>query len=279
MNRLDDTLARLREQGRSGLACYFTAGDPDFSTSLDLLRSLGAAGADIIELGLPFSDPVADGPGIQAAHLRARAAGQTAARTLELVAALRETDSATPVVLMGYLNPVMQYGVERFMADAARVGVDALLLVDLPVEHAAPYREAARTAGLHLIAMTAPTSDDVRLAEVLRDAGGFVYHTALAGTTGALRCDPAEVSKAITRVRRHTTLPVAAGFGIRDRAQAQALAGSADLIVVGSQLIELLASKGVEEVRLAVRGYAECLAEASSSAERQFEGERGTTSA
>ncbi|WP_306770833.1 tryptophan synthase subunit alpha [Paraburkholderia sp. UYCP14C] len=151
------------------------------------------------------------------------------------------------------------------MSDAVRVGADALLLVDLPVEHAAPYRESARAAGLHLIAMTASTSDDARLAEVLCEASGFVYHTALTGTTGAMRCVPAEVSKAITRVRRHTTLPVAAGFGIRDTAQAQALAGTADLIVVGSQLIELLASKGVEEVRQAVRRYAECLANGSGS--------------
>ncbi|MCC8392499.1 tryptophan synthase subunit alpha [Paraburkholderia sp. MMS20-SJTR3] len=265
MNRLDDILSRLREQRRSGLVCYFTAGDPDFSTSLALLRSLGAAGADVIELGLPFSDPVADGPSIQAAHLRARAAGQTVARTLDLVAALRETDVSTPVVLMGYLNPVMQYGVDAFMSDAARVGADALLLVDLPVEHAAPYRESARVAGLHLIAMTAPTSDDLRIGQVLHEASGFVYHTAVVGTTGVTHCVPAEVGKAITRVRRHTTLPVAAGFGIRDAAQAQALAGTADLIVVGSQLIELLASQGVEEVRQAVRRYAECLEERSTS--------------
>jgi tryptophan synthase alpha chain len=259
MKRLDITLARLHEQGRSGLACYVTAGDPDFATSLALLADLGTAGADIIELGLPFSDPVADGPAIQNAHLRARAAGQTAKRTLALVAALRETNTATPLVLMGYLNPVMQYGAERFMAEAAAVGADALLLVDLPVEHAAHYRAAARSAGLHLIAMTAPNSDDARLAEVLREASGFVYHVAINGTTGAARCTPAMVGTALARVRRHTPLPIAAGFGIREAAQARALAGHADLLVVGSQLVETLADAGVEAALQLVREFAQAL--------------------
>ena len=246
MNRIDQTLARLKTEGRSGLATYFTAGDPDFATSLKLLRGLAQAGADLIELGLPFSDPVADGPTIQAAHIRARAAGQTAARTLELVAALRETDAATPVVLMGYLNPVMQYGIERFMNDAAEAGVDGLLLVDLPVEHASPYEDAAETAGLHLIRMTAPTSDDARLAEVLKDARGFIYHVTLTGTTGAASATAADVEAAIARLRRHSPLPIAAGFGIRSAAQVRALAGTAELIVVGSRLVEVLAAQGAE---------------------------------
>lgn len=259
MNRLDTTLARLLTAGRSGLACYFTASDPDFPTSLELLRGLAAAGADLIELGLPFSDPVADGQAIQAAHLRARAAGQTAERTLALVEALRQTDAVTPVVLMGYLNPVMQYGSERFMADAARLGVDGLLIVDLPVEHAAPYKEAASAAGLHLISMTAPTSDDARLDRVLHDAGGFVYHVALNGTTGDRRCAPDDVSQAIARLRRHTALPIAVGFGIRDAEQVRALAGIADILVVGSQLVDTLAQRGTAAALDDVRMYAQAI--------------------
>lgn len=256
MNLIDQTLARLQQEVRSGLVTYFTAGDPDYASSLTLLRGLAASGADLIELGLPFSDPVADGPTIQAAHIRARAAGQTAARTLALVAELRETDATTPVVLMGYLNPVMQYGIERFMNDAAEAGVDGLILVDLPIEHAPPYEDAAKTAGLHLIRMTAPTSDDKRLAEVLKDAIGFIYHVTLTGTTGAASATAADVEAAITRLRRHSRLPVAAGFGIRSAAQVHALAGKAELIVVGSRLVEVLAHNGVEAALEEVRAFA-----------------------
>lgn len=259
MNRLDARLADLRAQKRAGLVCYFMAGDPDFDASLALLAGLGGAGADVIELGLPFSDPVADGPTIQNAHLRARAAGQTTARTLALVAALRETDATTPVVLMGYLNPALNYGVEAFFADAAASGADAALLLDLPVEHAAPFRAAARSCGLHLIAMTAPTSDDARLDEVLKDASGFIYHAAINGTTGAARCAPAEVLSAIARVRRHTPLPVAAGFGICEPAQARALGEQADLVVVGSQLVQMFADEGAVAALEAVRGFAGAL--------------------
>ncbi|WP_083385741.1 tryptophan synthase subunit alpha [Methylomonas sp. LWB] len=186
MNRLDLTLNRLRQQKRSGLVTYFAASDPDFDTSLNLLKSLATAGADIIELGLPFSDPVADGPVIQAAHIRALAAGQTTQRTLELVTKLREWDNQTPVVLMGYLNPVLQYGKDNLMQDAVKSGVDGLILVDLPLEYSGPYHEAARKAGLHLIRMTAPSSDDERLAKLLPEASGFVYHVNLNGVTGAV---------------------------------------------------------------------------------------------
>ncbi|MBB4199551.1 tryptophan synthase subunit alpha [Rhodoblastus sphagnicola] len=265
MNRLDARLAQLRAQNRAGLVCYFMAGDPDFDASRTLLAGLGAAGADVIELGLPFSDPVADGPTIQKAHLRARAAGQTTARTLALVAALRETDATTPVVLMGYLNPALQYGVQNFFAEAAASGADAALLLDLPVEHAAPFRAAARSSGLHLIAMTAPTSDDARLAEILRGVSGFVYHATINGTTGAARCSPAEVSTAIARVRRHTTLPVAAGFGIREPAQARDLAEQADLVVIGSQLVETLAQGGASAALESVYGFARALRGAAQS--------------
>jgi tryptophan synthase alpha chain len=256
MNRLDRRLAELKHHAHSGLACYFTAGDPDFDRSLTLLRGLGQAGADIIELGFPFSDPVADGPVIQAAHLRARAAGQTLARTLELVAALRTSDSSTPMVLMGYLNPVLQYGIDAFMRDAAAAGVDGLLLVDLPLEHAAPAKQAARAAGLHLISMSAPTSDDDRLAQVLADASGFVYHVALNGTTGAAQSLPLDVANAITRLRRHTKLPLAVGFGIREPAQARAMAELAEVVVVGSALVDTLQNQGIDATLAQVRALA-----------------------
>ncbi|WP_028533954.1 tryptophan synthase subunit alpha [Paludibacterium yongneupense] len=259
MNRLDQTLARLRGEKRSALATYFTAGDPDFDTSLRLLQGLAAAGADVIELGMPFSDPVADGVVIQAAHLRALAGGQTVRRTLELVARLRETDDVTPVVLMGYFNPVLQYGVERFLGDARRAGVDALLLVDLTVEPAAPYVAAAQETGIHLIRMTAPTTDEARLSTVLDGASGFVYHVSLTGTTGAARSAAAVPLQALARLRRHTDLPLALGFGIREASQIAALAGAVDLIVVGSRLVETLAASGVDGALQQVRDFAHVL--------------------
>lgn len=259
MNRLDTRLAELGRQQRSALVCYFTAGDPDFDACLDLLGGLADAGADVIELGMPFSDPVADGPVIQAAHLRALAAGQTVARTLAMVGRLRERDASTPLVLMGYLNPVMQYGAERFFADAAAAGVDALLLVDLPLEHEASYRALARGAGLHLIRMTAPTSDDARLAALLDNVDGFVYHVTLNGTTGAAAGSSDQVVDAVARVRRHTRLPVAAGFGIRSPEQVRALAGKVELIVVGSRLVEALADGGAPAALAAVRQLAGAL--------------------
>jgi tryptophan synthase alpha chain len=259
MNRIDLTLNRLRQQRRSGLVTYFTAGDPDFDSSLDLLQSLAAAGADIIELGLPFSDPVADGPVIQAAHIRALAAGQTIRRTLELVARLREQDDQTPVVLMGYLNPVMQYGEDSFMQDAVKSGVDGLILVDLPLEHAGSYNEAARKAGLHLIRMTTPTSDDLRLPKLLAEASGFVYHVSLNGVTGAAACASTTISAVTAKLRKYADLPIALGFGIRDSLQLQALAGQVELIVMGTKLVETLSSHGVSTTLNQVREFAEVL--------------------
>lgn len=259
MNRIDITLQQLRSEVRSGLVSYFTAGDPDFATSFNLLSGLAAAGADIIELGMPFSDPVADGSAIQAAHIRARAAGQTVARTIELVRALRICDATTPVVLMGYLNPVMQYGIDKFMADAAQAGVDGLILVDLPVEHNETCLAAARQHGIHLIRMTAPTSDDARLAQVLADADGFVYHVTLTGTTGAGRASLADISQAVARLRTHTSLSIAAGFGIRTPEQVRELAGVADLVVVGSRLVEVLAEQGVDAALREVRALASAI--------------------
>jgi len=259
MNRLDTTLAALKSQNRSGLVCYFTAGDPDFDASLNLLGALAEAGADVIELGMPFSDPVADGPSIQAAHLRALGSGQTVARTLELVQALRSRDATTPLVLMGYLNPVMQFGAEHFMQQAALAGVDGLILVDLPLEHDASYRQAARQAGIHLIRMTAPNSDDARLAQLLADASGFVYHVTLNGTTGASAKSATDVAQAVARVRRHTDLPIAAGFGIRTAEQVRALSGVVDLIVVGSRLVDVNADLGAKAALAEVANLAQAL--------------------
>lgn len=259
MSRLDRMFAALRESSRSGLACYFTAGDPSYAASLSLLRQLGAAGADLIELGLPFSDPVADGPVIQEAHLRARTAGQTVALTLRLVRELRGSDDDTPVVLMGYINPLLCYGIEAFMAEAASAGVDALLLVDLPLEHAVPVAVAARAQGIALIRMTAPTSDDGRLEVLLAGAEGFVYHVALTGITGAAQGLAADIVADLARVRRHTVLPLAVGFGIRTPAQAVAMAGAADLVVVGSALVETLAAQGATAVLQQVRELRQAL--------------------
>lgn len=243
MERLQTLFSRLKDEGRSGLACYFTAGDPDFATCLALLGGLAEAGADLIELGLPFSDPVADGEAIQAAHIRALASGQTVARTLELVRTLRATDETTPLVLMGYLNPVFRYG-ETFFTDAAAAGVDGLILVDLPLEHRARWDKAARAAGLALIRMSAPTTPDDRLAALLDGAQGFLYHVSLNGTTGAARCAPDAVRGALTRIHAQSPLPVAVGFGIRSPEQVGELAGAAELIVVGSHLVDTLARSG-----------------------------------
>jgi tryptophan synthase alpha chain len=253
MNRIDQALAQLRHARRSGLACYFTGGDPSYEDSLALLKAVGAAGADLIEIGIPFSDPVADGPAIQAAHIRARAGGQTLARTLALVRSLRQTDADTPVVLMGYLNPVMQYGSERFFYDASQAGVDGVVLVDLPYEHVTPYMAAAQAVGIHLVRMSAPTSDDERMGKLFVEAGGFIYHVAVTGTTGAGSGSRDDLERALVRVRRHTGLPVAVGFGVCDANQVAALAGLADLIVVGSALVEILAAEGIEATLERVR--------------------------
>lgn len=262
MTRLTDFFARLKSEGRSGLACYFTAGDPDFSSCLALLRGLAEAGADLIELGLPFSDPVADGEAIQAAHLRALASGQTVARTLQLVQALRETDARTPIVLMGYLNPVMQYR-ETFFREAAEAGVDGLILVDLPAEHAEPWSQAADAKGLALIRMSAPTSSDERLKTILPGAKGFLYHVSLNGTTGAASCAPEEVGKALARIRAVSPLPIAVGFGVRSQEQVRALAGVAELIVVGSHLVDTLARHGCAAALAEVRKLAAPLRESN----------------
>ncbi|MGE8658964.1 MAG: tryptophan synthase subunit alpha [Achromobacter sp.] len=253
MSRLERTLAGLRAAGRAGLAAYFTAGDPCYEDCLALLKGLPAAGADVIELGMPFSDPIADGPVLQRANARALKAGQTLRRTLDLVAAFREDDAHTPVVLMGYLNPLMRYEAASFMADAAWAGVDGLIVVDLSPEHAAGIERLARRHGIAIIKMTAPTTPDQRLEQVLAGASGFVYHVMLAGTTGAAL--PAEdmIAGVLARVRARTRLPIAAGFGVRTAAQARAVGRHADLVAVGTRLVETLAAGGVAAALAEVR--------------------------
>ena len=238
VNRLDRRFAELTRAGRAGLVTFVTAGDPDPETSLALVRALPAAGADVIELGMPFSDPMADGPAIQASSLRALKSGQTLAKTLAMVRAFRTADAATPIVLMGYYNPIYQYGVPRFLADARQAGVDGLIVVDLPPEEDEELCLPAKAAGLHFIRLATPTTDDRRLPAVLRNTAGFVYYVSIAGITGTRSAADADIARAVTRLKRHTDLPVAVGFGIRSASQAAAVAKVADGAVVGSALVE-----------------------------------------
>jgi tryptophan synthase alpha chain len=241
-NRIDARFAELAEIGRAGLVTFVTAGDPDPATSLAIVRALPAAGADLIELGMPFSDPMADGPAIQASSLRALRAGQSMIGTLELVRKFRGEDTATPIVLMGYYNPIYQYGVERFLADASGAGVDGLIVVDLPPEEDEELCLPAKAAGLHFIRLATPTTDDRRLPAVLRNTAGFVYYVSIAGITGTRSAADADIARAVGRLKRHTQLPVAVGFGIRNPAQAAAVATAADAAVVGSALVDRVAA-------------------------------------
>ncbi len=241
MSRISDRFAALRQAGRGGLIPFITAGDPDRDTTARLLAGLPAAGADLIELGLPFSDPMADGPAIQEASERALKAGASTARTLDLVREFRETDTTTPVVLMGYYNPVFVHGPERFARDAAAAGVDGIILVDLPPEEADEFTGPARAAGLDFIVLTAPTTDDARLPRVLANAGGFVYYVSVAGVTGTRAAEGTTIRDAVDRLRRFTDLPLAVGFGIRTPDQAAEVAAAADAAVVGSAVIGRIA--------------------------------------
>lgn len=240
--RIDSRFAALRQEGRAGFVTFVTAGDPDYETSLAILRALPAAGADVIELGMPFTDPMADGPAVQASSLRALKAGQTLARTLELVRTFRRDDPTTPIVLMGYYNPIYIYGVERFLADALSAGVDGLIVVDLPPEEDDELCIPALAAGLNFIRLATPTTDDRRLPAVLANTSGFVYYVSITGITGAATPDPGRVGQAVARIKRHTALPVAVGFGVRTAEQARAIAQGADAVVVGSALVEAVRS-------------------------------------
>jgi tryptophan synthase alpha chain len=236
--RIDTRFDALRREGRAGLVTFVMAGDPDPATSAAILKALPAAGADIIEVGMPFTDPMADGPAIQAAGLRALRAGQDMVKTLDLVRDFRTADATTPIVLMGYYNPVYIYGVARFLADAMAAGVDGLIIVDLPPEEDTELCLPALAAGLNFIRLATPTTDDRRLPAVLANTSGFVYYVSITGITGAAAPDPGLVTAAVSRIKRHTSLPVAVGFGVRNAASAAAIARGAEAVVVGSALVE-----------------------------------------
>ncbi len=241
MSRIERRFAALRDEGRAGLFTYLTAGDPDPETSARLFGGLPAAGADLIEIGMPFSDPMADGPVIQEAGQRALKAGMSLRRTLELVRELRRADEATPIVLMGYYNPIYRYGPESFAQDAAATGVDGVIVVDLPPEEDAELTRPARAAGLDFIRLATPTSDDRRLPRIVEHASGFIYYVAVAGITGTRSADAASVAAAVTRLRRFTALPIAVGFGIRTLQQAAEVARAADAAALGTALVQRLA--------------------------------------
>jgi tryptophan synthase alpha chain len=238
MTRIDTRFAGLRREGRAGLVTFVMAGDPDPATSSAILKALPQAGADVIEIGMPFTDPMADGPAIQAAGLRALRAGQNMAMTLAMVREFRAADVATPIVLMGYYNPIYVYGAARFLADAKAAGVDGLIVVDLPPEEDGELCLPALRAGLNFIRLATPTTDDRRLSAVLANTSGFVYYVSITGITGAAAPDADRVVKAVARIKRHTTLPVAVGFGVRDAPSAAAIARGAEAVVVGSALVE-----------------------------------------
>ncbi len=242
MSRIAARFAALGREGRGALIPFITAFDPDRATSIALLRALPEAGADLIEIGMPFSDPMADGPTIQAASRRGRAAGATLAGTLDLVRAFREGDDATPVVLMGYLNPIASFGPERFCAEAAAAGVDGLIIVDLPPEEAGLLAPHAAAHALDLIRLVAPTTGEARLPLVLAGSSGFVYYVSIAGVTGTRTASEADLALALPRLRAATDLPIAIGFGIRTPAHAVAAVRAADAAVVASALIESLAA-------------------------------------
>jgi tryptophan synthase alpha chain len=251
--RIESRFAALRKAARPALVTFVTAGDPDYDTSLLLLKSLPAAGADIVELGMPFSDPMADGPAIQAAGLRALNAGQTLVKTLQMVREFRKGDQDTPIVLMGYYNPIYIYGNERFLADARAAGVDGLIVVDLPPEEDEELCIPALKAGLNFIRLATPTTDDRRLPAVLRNTSGFVYYVSITGITGTKTPDNIRVAEAVDRIKRHTDLPVAVGFGVNTPEQAAAIGRNADGVVVGSALVRAVESTLDGEKRATVK--------------------------
>jgi tryptophan synthase alpha chain len=238
--RIDARFAELKKQGRSAFITFLMAGDPDPSTSLEIIKALPRAGADIIEIGMPFTDPMADGPAIQAAGLRALKAGMTLKKTLAMVREFRKQDAATPIVLMGYYNPIYIHGVDRFLLDANSAGVDGLIIVDLPPEEDTELCLPAMKAGLNFIRLATPTTDDKRLPAVLANTSGFVYYVSITGITGSASADTAEVGEAVARIKRHTSLPVCVGFGIRTPGAARAIAQKADGAVVGTALVDAL---------------------------------------
>ena len=235
--RIEKRFAELKRERRAGLVTFITAGDPDYDTSLAILKGLPSAGADIVELGMPFSDPMADGPAIQASSQRALKAGQTMKKTFAFVRDFRSQDNVTPIVLMGYYNPIYVYPVERFIEDAVKAGTDGLIVVDMPPEEDAELRPQAAAAGLNFIRLATPTTDAKRLPAVLANTSGFVYYVSIAGITGTKTPDLAEVKGHVGRIKAHTDLPMAVGFGVKTEAQVSALASVAEGVVVGSALV------------------------------------------
>jgi tryptophan synthase alpha chain len=269
--RLNARFAALKAEGRAGFVAYVMAGDPDADTALAILKGLPAAGADIIELGFPFSDPMAEGPPIQRSALRALKAGMTLKGSLELVRRFRQGDDQTPIVMMGYLNPLLTHGLEAFAADAASAGVDGLIIVDCPPEEATELADALDGAGVSLIRLATPTSDDQRLPVVVKRTSGFVYYVSVAGVTGVKEADAAVVAPAVERVRKASGLPVAVGFGIKTPERAAAVARVADAVVVGSVLVEQVAEGLLtnENVTAKVLETAAALAQAVRSARNE----------
>ena len=266
--RLDRKFAALQSEGRKAFIAFVTAGDPDLETSFSILSGLPAAGADIIELGMPFTDPMADGPSIQAASQRALEAGQTLEKTLAMIARFRAEDDTTPMVLMGYYNPVFIYGVDRFIADAVSAGVDGLIIVDLPAEEDSELCLPAMEGGLNFIRLVSPTTDDARLPNVLENTSGFVYYVSITGITGSAAPDVSKVSDNVARIKGRTNLPVAVGFGIRTPEQANAIASVADGAVVGSALVDVIG----ETVKDGDKAATDCVARGLTLASDLAEG-------
>lgn len=240
--RIDRRMAKLKAEGRPALVTYFMSGDPDYDTSLSIMKALPKAGADVIEMGMPFSDPMADGPAIQAAGLRALNGGQTLVKTLAMAAEFRKGDDETPIVMMGYYNPIYIYGVDRFLADAKVSGIDGLIIVDLPPEMDDELCVPALKAGVNFIRLATPTTDDKRLPKVLQNTSGFVYYVSMTGITGSALVDTSKVAAAVKRIKGHTNLPVCVGFGVKTAEQARVIGASADGVVVGTAIVNAVAN-------------------------------------
>ncbi|MGN6584175.1 MAG: tryptophan synthase subunit alpha [Rhizobiaceae bacterium] len=240
--RIDRRFEKLKQEGRPALVTYFMGGDPDYETSLSIMKALPKAGADIIELGMPFSDPMADGPAIQAAGLRALKGGQTLVKTLAMARDFRRTDDATPIIMMGYYNPIYIYGVDRFLKDAVEAGIDGLIVVDLPPEMDEELCLPALKAGVNFIRLATPTTDDRRLPRVLQNTSGFVYYVSMTGITGSALPETSRIGEAVRRIKAHTDLPVCVGFGVKTAEQARAVGQSADGVVVGTAIVNAIAN-------------------------------------
>ncbi|SDJ05544.1 tryptophan synthase subunit alpha [Aliiruegeria lutimaris] len=258
MTRIDDTFARLKAEGKKAFVAYVMAGDPDYETSLEVVKGLPGAGVDIIELGIPFTDPMADGPTIQLAGQRALAGGMTLEKTLQLATEFRKGDNSTPIVAMGYYNPIYNRGVDRFLEDAKAAGIDGLIVVDLPPEEDEELCIPAQKAGLNFIRLATPTTDDKRLPKVLTNTSGFVYYVSITGITGAAEAQASDVAPEVARIKSSTDLPVIVGFGVNTPQRAEAIAGVADGTVVGSAIVKLIGeARPVPEILEFVKSLAD----------------------